>query len=146
MPSEGVHLVTDASERADAIAVRRAVFVDEQGVPESVELDGNDDDATHFVAYDADGEPVGAARLRTIDDDTGKVERVAVLAEHRGEGWGRRLLTAVEATARYRGLADLVLHSQTHVEEFYRELGYETVGEEFEEAGIPHVEMRTRLA
>ena len=56
----------DGGRPPDAVAVRRAVFVDEQGVPERLELDGRDDEATHFVAYDG-GRPVGVARLRAHD-------------------------------------------------------------------------------
>jgi len=139
-----VRVVTTAEQREDAFAVRHEVFVDEQGVPEELELDEHEDEATHFVAYD-DGEAMGAARLRELDGKTGKVERVAVLADRRGEGWGRRLMDCLETTARESGLETLKLHSQTHAADFYEHLGYRQRGEEFEEAGIPHVEMAKRL-
>jgi predicted GNAT family N-acyltransferase len=135
-----VRVVTTDDEREDAFAVRRAVFVEEQGVPEDLEIDEHDPEATHFVAYD-DGTAVGAARLRGVDDETAKVERVAVLAERRGEGWGRRLMDAVEATAREAGFDRVTLHSQTHAADFYDYLGYERHGDVFYEADIPHVEM-----
>jgi predicted GNAT family N-acyltransferase len=144
MTDDGVRVAEGESERADAMAVRIAVFVDGQGVPEEKERDGKDDEAVHFVAYD-DGTAIGAARLRPIGEGQAKVERVAVREPRRGEGWGRRLMAAVEDAARERDLADLVLHAQTHVEGFYADLGYETTSDEFEEAGIPHVEMRKRL-
>lgn len=140
----GVRVVETEADRADAFAVRHAVFVEGQGVPEERERDGEDDTATHFLAVD-DGRAVGTARLREIDPGVGKVERVAVREVHRGEGWGQRLMAAVEAEARERGLDTLVLHSQTHVEAFYAALGYETVSGEFEDAGIRHVEMRKSL-
>jgi predicted GNAT family N-acyltransferase len=149
----GVFVVGTDTERDDAFEVRRAVFVDEQGVDAAIEYDEHDEpeaDATHFVAY-AEGEPIGAARLRSADgtDPTsgapdgplGKVERVAVASDRRGEGWGRRLMVAVEAHAREAGFDRLTLHAQTHVREFYERLEYEAHGEEFEEAGIPHVAM-----
>jgi len=144
MRETGVRVADTEADRADAYAVRHAVFVEGQGVPEARERDGKDDGATHFLACD-DGRAIGAARLREIDPGTGKIERVAVREPRRGEGWGRRLLRRVEAIARERGLSTLVLHSQTHVEGFYADLGYETVGDEFEDAGIPHVEMRKSL-
>ena len=128
----------------DALAVRREVFIEEQGVPEHRELDGEDDAATHFVAYD-DGEPVGAARLRQYDEDAAKAERVAVLAERRGEGLGRELMAELEADARERGFEEVLLHAQVPVVEFYERLGYEVTSGEFEDAGIPHREMRKRL-
>lgn len=138
-----VRVVDTDAEREAALAVRYDVFVEGQGVPESVELDGRDGDATHFLAVDE--HPVGTARLRRIDDRTGKVERVAVREGRRGDGWGRRLMQAIENEARTQGLTELVLHAQTTVEEFYRHLGYETTSDRFTEAGIEHVEMRTRL-
>ncbi len=133
---------TDDDVPADAIAVRRAVFVDEQDVPEAIEMDGADERATHFVVNDtARGEPVGVARLRVPDETTGKAERVAVLKPYRGEGLGTRLMERVESTARDRGCSRVKLDAQTHVEAFYEKLGYETVSDVFYEAGIPHVRM-----
>ncbi|UPW00037.1 GNAT family N-acetyltransferase [Halorussus gelatinilyticus] len=149
---------TDA-ERADALEVRRSVFVEEQGVPEDLEVDGKDDESIHFVAYaegegeserrdaaDTDGlRPVGAGRLREVGEGVGKVERIAVLKPHRGEGVGGEIMRTLEATAAERGLSELVMHAQTPVEGFYRDLGYDTTSDEFEEAGIPHVEMTKSL-
>ncbi|ADB59442.1 GCN5-related N-acetyltransferase [Haloterrigena turkmenica DSM 5511] len=137
--------VADAERaREDAFAVRQTVFVEEQGVDEELEYDAHDETATHFVAYDGD-EPVGAARLREYEDGVGKVERVAVLESHREDGVGRAVMDAVEVRAREEGLESLKLHSQTRAAGFYRSLGYERHGEEFEEAGIPHVKMRKLL-
>lgn len=149
----GVVVADTGAERDDAFSVRRSVFVEEQGVDEDIEYDDFDDpgaDATHFVAY-ADGDPIGAARLRpaggaapesaAADPAVGKVERVAVAADRRGEGWGRRLMAAVETRAAEAGFGRLALHAQTHVREFYERLGYDAHGDVFEEAGIPHVAM-----
>ena len=169
----GIAVVDDGADHDDALAVRYAVFVEGQGVPEELEVDEHEHEAgvVHFAAYD-DGSAIGAARLRPYEghghdghgseeadgrdgtdhrDGTGtatrraKVERVAVVESRRGEGWGARLMDAVEDEARARGFDGIVLHAQTHVEGFYADRGYETVGEEFEEAGIPHVEMRLSL-
>ena len=139
-----VRRVSSEAEFEAALAVRRTVFVEEQGVPEHREIDGKDDEATHFLATE-DGDPVGAARLREYGDGVGKVERVAVVEPRRGEGLGRDLMDAVEATAVVRGYEELVLHAQVPVVAFYQRLGYEITSEEFEDAGIPHREMRKRL-
>jgi predicted GNAT family N-acyltransferase len=125
----------------DALSVRKTVFVDEQGVDPDIEVDEHDETATHLAAYDERGEPIGSGRFRSLDEGTGKVERVAVLADRRGSGLGRAIMAQIEAIARERGHERLVLHSQTRAEPFYERVGYERVGEEFEEAGIPHVEM-----
>lgn len=140
-----VRRVSGDDELADALAVRREVFIEEQGVPEHRELDGEDDGATHFVAYDDDGEPVGAARLREYDPTTGKVERVAVVEPRREEGLGVELMDAVESAAAEAGYDEIVLHAQVPVVGFYERLDYEVTSEEFEDAGIPHREMRKRL-
>jgi len=147
MTNSEVRVAANDAERDDAFAVRKAVFVDEQGVDEELEWDEHDDpdaEAVHFVASRG-GDAVGAARLREYEPGVGKVERVAVLESARGEGWGRRLMEALEAEARERGFDSLLLHGQTTAEGFYRGLGYETTSDEFDEAGIPHVEMRKSL-
>jgi predicted GNAT family N-acyltransferase len=144
MSDTGVRVARAPEEREDALAVRRAVFVEEQGVPEDLERDGHESESIHFVAYE-EGRPVGAARLRLLDEVTAKVERVAVREDVRGRGWGDRLMDAVESKARRRGVRRLTLHAQLSVVDFYDRLGYEPVGGEFEEAGIPHRKMAKPL-
>jgi len=122
-------------------AVRRAVFIDEQGVPEALEWDEHDAVALHFLATTLDGSPIGCARL--LPD--GHVGRMAVLPAWRGHGVGRSLLAAVLNAARVRGHAELRLSAQTHAAGFYLRAGFATQGTEYEEAGIPHVAMRKRL-
>ena len=138
--------VYDGEARPDAVgAIRETVFVEEQDVPAELEYDGRDDAATHALARDDGGEAVGTARLRRVDETTGKLERMAVLRDHRGEGWGRRLVGALESTARDRGVETIVLHAQRSSEGFYEALGYTRHGDVFEEAGMAHVEMRRSL-
>jgi predicted GNAT family N-acyltransferase len=150
MTEQRVDRVTDGGDLDAAIAVRHEVFVEGQGVPPERELDGRDDEATHFLARDGD-EVVGTARLREYHDGEGeeprtaKVERVAVLESRRGEGWGARLMAAVEDHARDAGYEQVYLHAQVPVVDFYERLGYEAHGEEFEDAGIPHREMTKAL-
>jgi len=127
----------------DALRVRYDVFVEEQGVPEDLEVDEHEESATHFVGYD-DGEPVAAARLREYVPEVGKVERVAVRESRRGEGFGAAVMDAVEDAAG-ESFDELYLHAQLHVEDFYADRGYERDGGEFTEAGIEHVAMRKRL-
>ncbi|QGN06911.1 GNAT family N-acetyltransferase [Halorhabdus sp. CBA1104] len=136
--------IEGSGDREDAYEVRFAVFVEEQGVDPDIEVDEHEDEAIHFVAY-ADDEPVGAARLREPEAGVGKVERLAVLQSHRGNGLGKALMNAVEREARDRALTTLTLHGQLRVAEFYEYLGYERASEEFMEAGIPHVEMTKSL-
>jgi predicted GNAT family N-acyltransferase len=131
---------------ADAHAVRRAVFIEEQNVSESKEMDDKDSEADHVVVYDQNGDrPAGTARLRTPERGVGKAERVAVLPEYRGQGLGTQLMTLLEQEASRKGCSRMVLHAQSEVQEFYERLGYTVTSEEFLEAGIAHVEMRKAL-
>ena len=120
-------------------AIRRAVFCVEQGVSEALEIDGRDPDCRHFILR-IDGRAVGTARVRPLEPGVAKIERVAILAQHRGGGLGGALMRHVLAALDAQGLAAL-LHAQAHSETFYRALGFSTEGAPFEEAGIPHVRM-----
>jgi len=144
MTDATVVVLPDDADLEPAFEVRRDVFVDEQGVDETIEIDGKDPDADHVLAR-KDAKPVATARLRVIDETAGKVERVAVLADDRNLGIGCQVMDRIELLAGDRGLERLELHAQTHVEGFYERLGYETVSDVFEEAGIPHVEMVKQL-
>lgn len=136
-------LETDWAHDAPRLAaVRRTVFIDEQGVPEALEWDEHDDDSVHFLALAEDGSPIGCARL--LPD--GYVGRMAVLPGWRGRGVGRALLAAALAAARARGHAVLRLSAQTHAAAFYARAGFMAQGPVYDEAGIPHVAMQKDLA
>ena len=121
------------------LAVRRRVFVEEQGVAPEEEEDGRDAACLHWLAWWGD-EPVGTARLRALPDGW-KAERVAVLPPHRQHGIGLALMRALEAEAWRRGAARLLLHAQSAVISFYERQGYRAEGPVFDEAGIPHRKM-----
>jgi ElaA protein len=128
----------------DAVALRRRVFIEEQGVPEPEELDGLDGERVHFLARDAAGRAIGCACLRAYGAQH-KVERVAVLRELRGSGLGRDLMRAIEEHALALGQRELVLHAQAPVVAFYERLGWTSVGPRFFEAGIEHQKMEKKL-
>lgn len=132
-----------ADELPTLHAIRRAVFVVGQGVPQDVEVDGLDAVCMHVIALH-DGQAVGTARLREVDGH-GKAERVAVLETHRGVGLGLALMHAVEALALEAGHDELNLHAQWPVVPFYERLGYVGHGEPFDEAGIRHLAMVRHL-
>lgn len=121
----------------EAMRVREAVFVVEQGVPREIERDTWDPRADHALAFDRDGRAVGTGRL--LPD--GHVGRMAVLAAWRGQGVGTRILDALVSRARERGIKRVVLNAQTHAVPFYARHGFVAFGDEFMEAGIPHVAM-----
>lgn len=133
--------VTDDLETV--LAIRRAVFIEEQGVSVEDEIDGKDPDAVHLLAED-DGDAVGTARL-LFSGEVGKIGRVAVLKRARGKGLGKELVLFAVEEARRRGARRAMLGAQTHALGFYEALGFSAVGPEFQDAGIPHREMVREL-
>jgi predicted GNAT family N-acyltransferase len=133
----------DRSRMEQAWALRRRVFIEEQRVPEEIELDADDADALHALALE-DGRPVGCGRMLARGDYV-KIGRMAVMAERRGAGIGRRVLQFLVERARQQGYRRAVLDAQVHAERFYLKQGFTPVGEVFEEAGIPHRRMELSL-
>jgi len=143
MTAPNVIIATTALQRDDAFAVRIAVFVDEQGIARSDELDDFDASATHCVAY-VDGVPAAAGRLLLFDGHA-KIGRMAVLASHRGTGLGALVLDALEREAGARGIRHIKLSAQLHARGFYERCGYTAHGGIYDDVGIPHVDMDKRL-
>jgi len=133
-----VSIVSWADKRADLLAVRRAVFIEEQNVPESIEIDGRDADCRHVLAIDSEGTPIGSARL----DGTGKIGRMAVVADYRGRGVGTAMLNAIMDHGRASEITDFHLSAQITAVDFYKKMGFQPTGDKFLEAGIEHINMK----
>ena len=145
MTTTEIRLARDERDRAAVFVIRGAVFVSEQQVPVEEEWDERDTAADHFLAL-ADGVPLGTVRLVDQGDGMGLLGRLAVLPKGRGGGTGAALVRAVEERARERGFDRVELHAQTHALGFYARLGYTAHGDEFLDAGIPHLHMVRDLA
>ena len=135
-----IQTVTYQDAIADIQSIRRQVFQEEQGVAAALEFDGLDAQATHLLAIHQ-GVAVGTTRIRRLTEDTAKIERVAVLAAHRGEGIGRQLMHYALDHLKRQGIPQIKVNAQLQVQPFYESLGFKVEGEVFEEAGIPHVTM-----
>jgi predicted GNAT family N-acyltransferase len=121
-------------------ALRRVVFIEEQNVPEAEEVDGRDPEALHLLAM-LDGRPVGCARI-LITGETGKIGRVCVLRQMRGQGIGIALIdAALDALRNVDGVTRAKLGAQTHAIGFYTALGFVAEGPEYLDAGISHRDM-----
>ncbi|WP_393099323.1 GNAT family N-acetyltransferase [Streptomyces sp. LN325] len=149
-----LRVAEDTADREACFAVRKEVFVGEQGVSEDIEYDAYDAGALHVLAVRDDGTPLGTGRLLSGEDAAaktggdprvGSLGRPAVTKEARGLGVGVALVGAIEDAARARGLTSVDLHAQTHALGFYERLGYVAYGEEFLDAGIDHRAMRKTL-
>jgi len=138
-----VHVLPVAWETHSKIleAIRAAVFIEEQGVPASIERDGKDEQASHFLAISQAGQHVGCARLLA----DGQIGRTAVLADFRGQGIGFDLLNLAIEHSKTQGLTQLFLNAQSQATDFYRRAGFVPVGREFLEADKPHQRMELIL-
>ena len=125
----------------DAGAIRSEVFVEEQRIPAEMEWDAADAECLHAVAYNRFGLPLATGRLLQHVPGVAKIGRMAVSQSVRGSGVGREVLDALMKAARARGDHEVLLHAQTSAAPFYLRAGFAPRGVEFEEAGIPHVEM-----
>ena len=142
LPSDRAFDVAEVSWRTHAEAlmeVRRAVFIVEQGVPEEEELDDQDETSQHFLATDANGQPIGTARLVP----TGQIGRMAVVPAWRRRDVGAALLDRAVAAAKEAGL-EAFLHAQVYAVGFYERKGFAASGDVFLEADIEHLKMTLR--
>jgi len=92
-------MIQVVADYGPCIALRREVFIDEQGISEAEEMDDLDDQAIHLLATD-NGTPVGTARL-LLDGDTGKIGRICVVQSHRGTPAGDHSRQTRGARPRY---------------------------------------------
>jgi predicted GNAT family N-acyltransferase len=134
----------DENEVEAAKELRLRVFSGEQGITREGEIDGLDSASIHIVAVRR-GSIVGTCRLRFPRGQC-KLERMVVAENLRRTGIGTELLEGAEREALRQGASELILHAQREAEGFYAACGYVAEGETFLEEGIPHVQMRKRLA
>ena len=135
-----IELLDWAAAQAEAKRIRFTVFVQEQAVPPELEMDEQDAQCVHALAY-SDDRAIGTGRL--LPD--GHIGRMAVVRDWRGRGAGKAMLRSLIDAARRRGQREVALSAQVHAVEFYSAEGFEPEGAVYEEAGIPHQAMRLKL-
>lgn len=126
----------------DAVRIRNQVFVKEQGVPITREIDQNEAHCIHFVLYSDQNLPCGIVRLLPLENGKMKLQRMAILADYRHQGLGQILVAEAEAFAKSQGYNTILLGAQATAENFYKKLGFTAYGEPFEDAGIAHIAMK----
>ena len=124
-------------DQQQLMSVRRRVFVEEQGIPESEEMDEMDPTCRHALAYAATGDLAGTGRLAP----SGKIGRIAVLPHYRRRGIGAAIVVHLVNQATELGLPQVYLHAQADSVGFYERLGFRAEGPVFDEVGIPHRRM-----
>lgn len=128
---------TENQVYTDAVGIRQAVFVKEQGISAQLEFDGLDDQVTHYVGY-VDHRPVVTARIR-LENHAARIQRVATVKPFRHHGYANMLLQQV--IAEMAAGTRLELNAQITAIGLYTQLGFQQKGEPFEEVGIKHVKM-----
>jgi len=130
--------VTTEPFKAVVFDIRRRVFVEEQAVDPEEEYDEYEDSSRHFLLqHNGIGLATGRFRSTTYG---WKIERMAVLADYRAQGFGMLLLQGLLPLIPNDG-RPIYLHAQEHALLFYQKAGFIAQGERFYEANIPHFKM-----
>lgn len=121
--------------------IRQRVFIDEQNVPPELEWDDTDEIADHYLVVGQNNTPIATARLFSALEETGYIGRMAVLPEYRGQGIGEALIRHLleESGDRFQ---ELRLSAQQHAIGFYQRCGFHICSTPYDDAGIPHLDMR----
>ncbi len=136
--------IFETSDLAACHALRREVFIVEQGVAEADEMDDLDEQAVHVLAT-VNGFPVGTTRLLQVGT-TGKIGRICVVISQRGTGLGAALVRdGIERIIAKGGMNRIMLGAQEHAIGFYEKLGFTICGPTYDDAGIPHRDMEMLL-
>ncbi|WGV23674.1 GNAT family N-acetyltransferase [Halotia branconii] len=125
-------------------AIRKSVFQEEQKVDPALEFDGKDEISNHLIAY-LDQQAVGTARIRYLDDNTAKIERLAVLSVARRQGIGKKMTELALEIIANQNIPEVVVHAQVYIKNLYKQLDFIETGETFTEADILHIKMRKKL-
>nr|WP_168797897.1 GNAT family N-acetyltransferase [Pacificoceanicola onchidii] len=133
--------VIETDDLAACHAIRRAVFIDEQGFTDEEEWDDLDEGSIKLLIKDGT-QPVATARL-LVQDGIGKIGRICVLKEGRGKGLGAKLvLFGLEHFRNNPAINTVELGAQCHALGFYEKLGFSAFGEEYLDGSVPHRNMR----
>lgn len=115
------------------------------GMPEGSEEYRAETDCLHLVAV-LDGRVIACAMFHGDHPRSGRLLQMAVAVEAQGRGVGRAVVRAVERHVLSElDTHEVRIHARAPVVPFYQRLGYEIIGEPFDEIGIAHRHMRRQL-
>lgn len=139
-----VKRISDMSDIQICLTIRHQVFVEGQNVPLCEEIDGLDSSSAHYL-LSLNQLPVGTARVRYMEDFA-KIERVAILEAHQGQGLGHALMNFIIEDIQQNHLVKKAkLGAQTYAIPFYEKLGFIICSDEYLDAGIAHKDMELKL-
>lgn len=122
-------------------AIRTAVFIKEQGVPEEMEWDEHDTTCRHALALSLNGDAIGCGRMFS----NGHIGRISVLPEWRGKMVGTAIMEAFLNYADGHDYPQVDVDAQVQAKPFYHRFDFVERGEVFMDAGIPHIKMLLKL-
>lgn len=141
--------IAPGGDYSQALPLRKAVFVDEQGFDAALEHDRFDDLSAHALLYDQvddqgnpAGEPVATGRLFWHEGEF-VIGRVCVAKDKRGQKLGDLVMRMLLYKAMQHHAPAVSLGAQQHAVPFYARYGFEPV-EEYLDEGVPHIRMRVR--
>lgn len=123
--------------------IREIVFIKEQKVPKNIEIDEFDKIVKHFIVL-YENKSIGCARIRFVDKKA-KLERIALLKNYRGKGFGKIVTKYLVKYCKKKNVKEIFMHSQYHLKDFYRKLGFKQRRKAFLEAGIKHIQMYQKI-
>ena len=124
------------AELYDVLWLRDRVFVVGQKITALSEIDGEDPDWHHLLAYQHSN-LIGYARLKW-DKDPVKIGRIAIDTPLQNRGLGTVLMHEIH---RLLGSRRGFMHAQAYLRTWYEQLGWRVCGSAFDEADIRHLPM-----
>lgn len=118
----------DSESILESQKIRKKVFVQEQGIPLALDLDGRDDDSYHALAF-TNNQVVGIARLSLVENNNAVLARVAVQKEFRGLGVASRVVNASLLKAENLSVKKISIHPHEHLRRFYESFGFKYIEE-----------------
>ncbi|HBY86213.1 MAG TPA: GNAT family N-acetyltransferase [Colwellia sp.] len=106
--------------------IRNEVFVQEQGIPLHLDLDGLDSKSYHSLAY-IDDVAVGVARLALVEDNNAIMARVAIKKDYRGKGIASKLIESIIAKAQQLDINSIEIHAHEYLEKYYEAFGFQYI-------------------
>lgn len=132
------------ADYAPSAAVRKTVFVEEQGYTLEEEFDDYDKACPHLVLFDGEI-PVATGRLVLLENGTAKLGRIAVLKNYRGRHLGAKIVSALLEKAKEAGAENAYVSAQSYAVPFYNKFGFREYGDEYLDGRIPHRDMEMPL-
>ena len=119
--------------------VRKVVFFDEMGIPESEIFDNLDEESDHFIFIEKN-RVIGSVRLRHIENYI-KLERMVIYREFRLQSFGYDAIKQIIDHYKRKKITKIVLDSIYDIRDFYKKCGFIEVGNVFDRVDLPHITM-----